>query len=104
MKHKLMIYIPLVLFICATIVLGVAVFRQKSNNRIELPAVLLRPTPTVIEVVPTSLPTTIVTPTPVDLSVQIKSDLGSVLGDIGKVRVEDTRFKPPTFILDMGID
>lgn len=102
MKHKLMIYVPLVFFVGATVVLAMAVLKQKNENRIEIPSIVLKPTPTV-EVVPTAEPTFIVTPTPIDPSVQISSDLNSVMQDIGKVKVEDTRFKPPNFEFEMGI-
>jgi len=102
MKHKLMIYIPLVLFISATIVLALGVFGQKTTNRIELPVGVTEPTPTTI-VLPTLMPTIITTPTPIDPSVQIKSDLNSVMQDVGRVKVEDTRFKPPVFEFEMGI-
>jgi hypothetical protein len=103
MKHKLMIYIPLVLFISATVVLAMGVISQKNENKIEIPAVLLKPTPTVVEIIPTPEPMVEVKPTPVDPSIQIKSDLNSIMQDIGKLKVEDTRFKPPSFVFEMGI-
>lgn len=102
MKHKLMIYIPLLFFISATLVLAFAVLRQKTENKIELPIFLLEPTPTIENIV-TLQPTLVITPTPIDPSIQIKKDLDRILQDIGKVKVEDTRFKPPVFEFDMGI-
>ena len=103
MKHKLMIYIPLALFICATAILALAVVKQKNENKIEIPAILLKPTPTIQTIIPTPEPTVEVTPTPIDPAVQIKSDLNSIMQDIGKFKVEDTRFKPPNFEFEMGL-
>ena len=97
-----MIYIPLILFVGATVVLAIAVLNQTNNNRIELPVTPLNSTPTT-EVLPILVPTTAPTPTVVDPSIQIKNDLDLVMQDIGKVKVEDTRFKPPEFEFEMGI-
>ena len=102
MKNRLMIYIPLLLFISASVVLGMALLGQKSNNRIEIPIVLQKPLE-VVEDIPTTVPTIIATPTPIDPSTQIESDLNLIMQDISRVKVEDARFKPPSFVFEMEI-
>lgn len=99
-----MIYVPMLFFLLATVFLALAVIRQKTDNKIVLPEFLVKPSPTVV-VLPTAsnAATPTLTPTPIDPSVQIKNDLNSIMQDISRVRVEDTRFKPPSFEFEMGI-
>ena len=89
-----MILLPIVFLLMLLYIYAVSVGKIKPVS-ISIPVPKALPTPT-----PLSLPTP--TLAPAQNLLEIESDLSNIDQDIQKVKKEDKRFIPPSFIFELG--
>lgn len=89
----------LMIFLAVAFILGVitlVLFSKKKDLMTSISLPLLRSTPT-----PLATPSATITNTP-QLS-ELENDLLAIEKDLEKMKKEDTRLVPPTFIFDLGL-